>query len=171
MKAQRVHRYLFCSHIEYETFEQKRVLTKPAHRFLHQRPHSRYSTGRVLQGRKGHTGSLGLLGAFSGLTPAHLVPLHKDPSAAPADGAGVVIFNDGGEASPGEASPRCILSSSPVVGFLFTPPPFFFFPADSAQQHDTGVGQKRGNAAHSSHSGEQRAREGNRKRKQPPLTG
>lgn len=54
-------------------------------------------------------------------------------------GAAIVIFNDG-EAGPGEASVSTILSG------VFT---------DSAHQYDTDVGQRRGNAAHSSHSVEQ----------------
>ncbi len=57
-----------------------------------------------------------------------------------ADGAGVVSFNDG-EASPGEAGLSSILSG------VF---------AHSAHERDTDVGQRRGNAAYSSHSGEQK---------------
>lgn len=64
----------------------------------------------------------------------------RRPLCCRADGAGVVSFNDG-EASPGEASLSNILSG---------------VCADSAHQHDTDVGQRRGNAAHSSHSGEQK---------------
>lgn len=62
-----------------------------------------------------------------------------------ADGAYVVSFNDGGP-SPGEARRRSILCS---------------VYAQSAHQRDTNVGQRKGNAADSSHSREQ----GERRRK------
>lgn len=64
----------------------------------------------------------------------------QKPLCCLTDRAGVGSFNYG-ETSPGEASPSSILSS--VL-------------AHSAHQHDTYVGQRRGNAAYSSHSGEQK---------------
>lgn len=69
-------------------------------------------------------------------TSAHTCTIPKDLCVA----GGAVSFNDG-EDSPGEASLSSILS-----GVL----------ADSAHQHDTDVGQRRGNVAYSSHSGEQK---------------
>lgn len=72
---------------------------------------------------------------------AHTQTHHPQrPVRCLADGAGVVSFNDG-KASPGEACLSSILSG------VF---------AGSAHQYDTNVGQRRGNAAHSSHSGEQK---------------
>lgn len=72
-----------------------------------------------------------------------------------ADGAYVVSFNDGGP-SPGEARRRSILCS---------------VYAQSAHQRDTNVGQRKGNAADSSHSREQGERRRKKKKKETHRSG